>query len=381
MLAAILLLAVLTNSLTLSQFAQVSVGLLSGQLIAIFVDAGVNNELLRFAGTDEAESFEERLVGSSIVRLLVMVPVAGLIFIGASLFYGVTGGQVVALTALSAMLATLADSFLISLRALRRFRVELIQSFVQLALIGGLALVVFLPPSLVGGLLVALRVIGVLALFGTLATMSGLDVVRRMIGPKAIWEHYQRLRHYLLESVFSNVNVRLDSVFILALLGQQVFALYQPAARLYYSSLSLAGVVGGLAIPPAARETKWPAIRRLVGAFSTAGAVLSLLLFAVLLYGVGPVFGANFSPSTYVCIMLAVTLFLRFLGAGLGSYLTLRGQQKTRANVGAAILCFSSLAMVAVWAFGVPSLPLILVVLAIGQFLNIVLFSIVISRI
>jgi O-antigen/teichoic acid export membrane protein len=170
--------------------------------------------------------------------------------------------------------------------------------------------------------------------------------------------------------------VRLDSFLALTVIGPSSFALYQPSARLYYSALSLAGIVGGLSIPKAAAQPPMMAIRRLVISFGSVGSVLSLFLFLVLLFTVGPVFGEEFVPTFEVAYTLAVTLFLRFLGAGLGAFLTICGYQRERARVSVIVFAFSCIAVLCVYFIFYPTLLAILYVLLGGQVINIFLFLI-----
>lgn len=329
--ATIGMVAILARSLPLELFASLALGLLCGQVLAILIDGGVNNEILRFAGVESAAQHRERLDESTAVRLLMMPLPVAVVYGVTAVLDGAQSAQVMALAALAALLGALGESYFMSLRATGRYLDELSRTMLLAALMLGLPWLAQPWPTAAGLCVLLPRVISLVNLVDV-PRYSLLDALRRYATPVAVKRYYHRIRHYSLDSVISNLGMQLDALLITLLLGKQTYALYQPTSRLFMGSLSMAPIVAGLSVPHAARmESHARALRFLLVAFTGAGLAVAAALLPLLLWAVGPLFGPHFQLGMPVALLLSLIALVRFVAAGSGSYLTLRGRQQHRA--------------------------------------------------
>lgn len=334
--ASIGMVAILARALPFELFASLSLGLLCGQVLAILIDSGVNNEILRFAGVDTAAQHRERLDESAAVRLLMMpLPVAVVYGIVSALEIA-QSAQIVALSASAGLLGALGESYFMGLRATGRHRDEMSRTVLLAILTLSLPWLTYPWPAAAGLCVLLPRLFSLVSLIDV-PRRSLFDALCRHATPDAVKRYYHRIRHYSLDSVASNLGMQLDALLITLLLGSQVYALYQPTSRLLIGSLSMAPIVAGLSVPRAARMPHtMRALRYLLVVFTISGLVMAAALLPMLLWAVGPLFGPQFQLGAPVALLLSLIVLMRFVAAGSGSYLTLRGRQQHRAWVNVA---------------------------------------------
>jgi O-antigen/teichoic acid export membrane protein len=334
--ASIGMVAILARTLPMELFATLVLGLLCGQVLAILIDGGVNNEILRFAGVESAVQHRARLDESTAVRLLMMpLPVAVVYGVSAALD-NAQSAHVMALAALAGMLGALGESYFMSLRATGRYRDEISRTLLLAALMLSLPWLAYPWPA-AAGLCVLLPRVFSLANLVDAPRRSLFDALYRNAAPGAVMRYYHRIRHYSLDSIVSNLGMQLDALLITLLLGKQSYALYQPTSRLFMGSLSMAPIVAGLSVPRAARmESPAQAMRFLLAVFSGSGLAVAAALLPLLLWSVGPLFGPHFQLGAPVALLLTLITLVRFVAAGSGAYLTLRGRQQHRAWINVA---------------------------------------------
>lgn len=334
--ASIGMVAILARVLPLDLFASLALGLLCGQILAILIDGGVNNEILRFAGVDSALQHRERLDESTGVRLLMMPLPLAVVYGVVSALEGAQMAQIVTLAALAGLLGALGESYFMSMRATGRYRDELGRTVFLAAFMLSLPWLAQPWPAAAGLCVLLPRVFSLISLID-IPRRNLFDALCRNATPDAVKRYYHRIRHYSLDSIVSNLSVQLDALLITLLLGKQAYAIYQPTSRLFMGSLSMAPIVAGLSVPRAARIEQPPlALRYLLTAFIGSGIVVATVLLPILLWAVGPLFGPHFQLGAPVALLLSLIVLVRFIAAGSGSYLTLRGRQQHRAWINVA---------------------------------------------
>lgn len=334
--ASVGMVAILARAMPYDLFSSLVLGLLYGQVLAILIDGGVNNEILRFAGVDSAVQHRERLDESTAVRLLMMpLPVAGVYGVVYWL-EGVQSAQIMALAIFASLLGALAESYFMSLRATGRYREELYSTLLLVTLMLTLPWLAYKWPAVAGLIVLMPRIVSLGKLIGT-PRRSFYDALYRNATLGAVKCYYHRIRHYSLDSIVSNLSMQLDDLLILLLLGKHAYALYHPTSRLLKGSLSVTPIVAGLSVPRAARmEQPARALSFLRVVFTGSGLAVAAAMLPILLWGVGPLFGPHFQLGVPVALLLSLIILVRFIAAGSGSYLTLRGRQHHRAWINVA---------------------------------------------
>ncbi|UAL08907.1 hypothetical protein [Caulobacter segnis] len=362
--AAVGLISALTHALPFALFATVSTAMLYGQLIAILVDAGFNNELLRGSGGDTAAEHRDRLHAGTSVRIALLPGVVVVALIIGSVWKGLAGGQLLALTVGGMLLNTIIDTFFVSLRARRALKAEFLHSLFQIVLLGPIYLISVRSPWAAGAAIFATRVVSLVLLVGM---GSMLSIVTSGFSFDVIREHYIRLRYYLLDTVTSNMGVRADSIAISLFCGQFALAAFQPAARVYYSALALASVVAGVVIPVAGRPGYSHPARLLTVAFSAAGGAISVAFLLFMGVFAEFAFGEQYKVTATVYTIIALTLLVRYVAAGAGAYLTLMGGQKFRAMAGSWIFLVTTIILVILGVTGFATVERVLMLMTLSQ--------------
>lgn len=338
--------AIYTNALSFEKFTHLAIGLLCAQITCIFVDGGVNNEILRSARLESLTQNTKRLYESVAARVSISFAVA--IFLATYSLITTTLDNTILLVAsyLSGVLSSINETNLVNLKATDRFKDELISSTTQSILIISVACLVFISPQLAAISIVVPRIITTMLLLRGIGR-NNFKKIKNRISMNSVIGYYIRLKHYTLDSIFSNFGAQLDTILISVLMGKEAYAIYQPASKVLSSSLNLGGVIGALVIPKA---TTLVSDKRkklyLLGSFFAFGLAVAILFFIFCHYFMSILFGAIFSTNLNVEIILTLLIVVRFLAAGAGSYLTIKGQQKKRAlinsicAVGAVISAF-----------------------------------------
>lgn len=188
--------------------------------------------------------------------------------------------------------------------------------------------------------------------------------------------YYIRLKHYTLDSIFSNLGAQLDTILISVLMGKEAYAIYQPTSKVLSSSLNLGGVIGALVIPKATTLVSEKRKKRyLLGSFFAFGMAVAILFFLFCHYFLSLLFGAIFSASLNIEIMLTLLIIVRFLAAGAGSYLTIKGQQKKRALINLICAVGAVISTIICSSIYELSIEKILGVLLISQFVLMTLYA------
>lgn len=362
--AAIGLISALTHALPFELFATVSIAMLYGQLIAILVDAGFNNELLRGAGSDTVAEHRDRLHAGTSVRIALLPAVIVPALIIGSVWKGIAGGQLLALTVGGMLLNTIVDTFFVSLRARRALKAEFLHSLFQIILLGPIYIISVRSPWAAGAAIFFTRLVSVVLLVGVRNVIS---VVVSGFDFDVIKAHYVRLRYYLVDSIASNVGVRADSIAISLFCGQFALASFQPAARVYYSALALASVVAGVVVPVAGRPGYSHPARLLTVSFFAAGGAISIAYLLFMGVFAEFAFGENYKVTVTIYAIIALTLFVRYVAAGAGAYLTLMGAQKFRAMAGSWILLITLIVLIVLGVLRFATVERILMMISLSQ--------------
>jgi len=117
-------------------------------------------------------------------------------------------------------------------------------------------------------------------------------------------------------------------------LGREIYGTYQPISRLYNSALAMVGAVSSFIIPLAStfnsNRKKWLILKMIFTIFGLL-ACIGMLIFSE--YIISHFFGVGFIKESTTIRFLAAILFVRYMAAGSGSFLTLIGRQRIRAII------------------------------------------------
>ncbi|NBA98225.1 hypothetical protein [Pseudomonas sp. R5(2019)] len=338
-LSALLIIALFSKSLNLESFSYYALGLLVAQISSVFIDAGVNNEILRFARLEKDDISNLRLNQSTIVRLILNFA----IFLCCSIYLIRVDGTENKLIFISSFIAgaltSITESYLINMKSKGFFSKELSISFLQAIVAIGFAyssklsswatpLCIALP-RLMFFYFIAIRNNSI---FSSLTNFNISEIK----------QYYTKLKHYSIDSIFSNISTQIDNLLIPILFGKEAFALYQPLSKLLSSGLTFSGAIGAFAIPLA--STYKSNIKKLIflnSIFIGFGLAAGITFFSLSKIFISYFFGEMFVLDESIILLLSLTLAVRFFSAGSGSFLTLTGKQKTRATINSIITSIS----------------------------------------
>jgi O-antigen/teichoic acid export membrane protein len=344
------MIAIYTNALSFEKFTHLAIGLLCAQITCIFVDGGVNNEILRSARLESTAQNTKRLYESMAARLAVSTAIAICLVIYNLVTTTLDNTVILLASFFSGILSSINETNLVNLKATNRFKDELIKSTTQSVLIISVSCIVFISPTLAALSILSPRIFTTGILLRGVGK-NNLKKIRNRISSKSVFGYYTRLKHYTLDSIFSNLGAQLDAILISVLIGKEAFAIYQPTSKVLSSSLNLGGVIGALVIPKATTLHSDKNIKYyLLGSFFVFGLVVAALFFVFCNYFLSILFGSMYSPGLDIEIILTFMIIVRFLAAGAGSYLTIKGQQKKRAIIN-AICAVSSVIFTVMYSF------------------------------
>lgn len=369
------MIAIYTNALNFEKFTHLAMGLLCAQVTCIFVDGGVNNEILRSARLESVTQNTKRLYESVAARVSISFAVA-ILLTTYSLATTTLDNTILLVTSyLSGVLSSINETHLVNLKATDKFKDELIKSTTQSILIISVACLVFISPQLAALSIVVPRIITTMLLLRGIGR-NNFKKIKNRVSINSVIGYYIRLKHYTLDSIFSNLGAQLDTILISVLMGKEAYAIYQPTSKVLSSSLNLGGVIGALVIPKATTLVSEKRKKRyLLGSFFAFGMAVAILFFLFCHYFLSLLFGAIFSASLNIEIMLTLLIIVRFLAAGAGSYLTIKGQQKKRALINLICAVGAVISTIICSSIYELSIEKILGVLLISQFVLMTLYA------
>ncbi len=335
--SALLAIAIFSKTLSFDSFSYYVLGLFAAQIASIFIDAGINNEILRFARTENDKISNSRLARSTAIRLLL----SSAILLGC-VFYSLkienTLDKLILIASFSSgILTSLNESYLTNMKSKNLFTKELWLTFFQAVFIFFAAYASYISTWLAPACIFIPRAF----CFYLLAIKSNCIFTEiKNITPKKVIEHYVNLKHYSIDSIFSNVSTQIDNILIPILFGKTAFALYQPLAKLFSAGLTFSGSVGAFSIPLASTfERNFSKLIYLNGIFMVFGIAGSLAFYYLSGFFVKALFSDAFLIDQKTILLLSIILMFRFFCAGSGSYLTLIGKQRSRAMINATLTC------------------------------------------
>lgn len=325
-------LSIFSKSLSVESFSYLAAGLLLAQICSIFLDSGINNEIMRSARVEDPSISNARLEKSIVVRLFLTC----LIFIFCLFFTIIEElpplDTAIFLTAFSSgIIASICETLIINEKAKDNFKKEIKLITIQSILSICLPLLTYYNQWLAIPALLFPRIVTYL-----LATTKKQNKIflKNSITIEKIKSYYTDLKHYSIDSIFSNLNTQADTILIAAILGKEVYALYQPISKMYLSTLGFAGAIGSYFIPLATtHDDDYKKLKILTLSFGFFSLASGLLFYILTQEIVKLFFSEEFIPTSETTLLIAAIISLKYLCAGFGSFLTIIGRQKQRATV------------------------------------------------
>ncbi len=340
MITGLLFLAILSHAITNAEYSIIVTSLFFAQLLSVFVDGGINNEVLSLTKEtlDNDTDEYQKLSMNGAVRLVVHLFFSFILSIYFILVDGWNAGWIFFLGYISGVLSSILETYSIKLKTEYKYIEDFVLNLFCSMFILLSSFFVYMFPQFLVLYLVFFRLIP-LAIY-----RKPLHVFKmiKMIDYKMIKNNYIERKHYSIDSIATSINLQLDSFFLLLLFGREIYAYYQPLNRLYNSCIGLSSAVVSFAIPYAHLLTsKVKKVCFLVFSFSLSAIIISLLYCSFSRDVVMTFFGDKFSMDEKYIILFSVLIFVRYLCASFGSYLMISGEQKKRAliNLTITILC------------------------------------------
>lgn len=329
MLAAILFLAVLSRALPSSDYAVFITSVFVSQLSAILVDGGINNELLSVKNSVSKE-FDDRIALTNAIRFILYISISFILSIYYVFHDGLYFGYVSICGFMSSALLLLIETSSVRLKMEYKFQYELkLTAFISLISVV-MGCICFISPLLISVAVFIPRLIGMALFRDPIRLFKFLGFV----SSKSIVNSFTRLRFFAIDSVASNLNLQLDSIFLLFLFGDDGYALFQPLNKIYQAGIGMSSAVSTYAIPKVhslyKNKDKLYVLLKIFSFFAVLSSLIYLFLSARV---VTFLFGSSFSVDQNVIICISFLILLRYVCAAFGSFLMLNNMQKYRAKV------------------------------------------------
>lgn len=330
MLSSLLVVAIYSHALSVSDYAVLITGLFFAQLASIFIDGGINNELLASGSNECGQTIDERMALTSAIRFCLYTITAMFFSFYYILADGLYMGAIFFCGFMSSALGLITETYSIRLKTQFYFKIELILTVIVCLLVVVFSLLSLMSPFLLFVSLLLPRCISLFVYKEPVKLFASIGKV----GYKSILNSFGRLKYFSIDSITSNFNMQLDSIFVLLLLGRDVYAIYQPLNKMYQSCIGLSSAISSYVIPKVSllQENK----QRLVVLFKYYFAfsfVVVLSYYFLSCHVVTILFGAGFSTDISVIFALSLLMFVRYLAAAFGAFLMLNSRQKSRARI------------------------------------------------
>ena len=326
--------AIYSHSLSMTVFSFFALGIFVAQIVCVFIDAGVNVEIMRFSRQEDDLASFQRLADSTTVRLILGF-VSVVLVSSFYVFQGEQTGNIIMLASAmcSGIMSSICETYLINIKAKNKFRAEFYIVLVQAIILFGFSLTSFWGPvsAVISVLMPRFIILYWLSLY-----KSKYFKYCRAVTLSLVLDYFVKLKYYSVDSIFSNLSAQLDNCLVTILLGRETYGLYQPVSRLNNAAQGLSGAIGAFVIPLASTYTlarkKWLTLNLV---FSLFGFVCSAGMFFCSGFIIQNFFGKGFISDGNVIFLLSGIMLIRYVAAGSGSFLTLIGQQKQRASINA----------------------------------------------
>ena len=323
--------AIYSHSLDIQTFSYFVLGLFIAQITCVFIDSGINVEILRFSRLEDDKISYARLASSTSVRLTIGVSVVIVSFIIGVFIGELNQALVLSSSLLSGIFSSIIETYLISIKTKNKFKLEVVVVVMQAILLFLLSMISFLGEGFV---LISILLPRIITLSWLMFRVGNFLEYRKSINLSTIYSYFSRLKYYSIDSIFSNLNILLDNSIIILVLGREIYGTYQPISRLYNSALAMVGAVSSFIIPLAStfnsNRKKWLILKMIFTIFGLL-ACIGMLIFSE--YIISHFFGVGFIKESTTIRFLAAILFVRYMAAGSGSFLTLIGRQRIRAII------------------------------------------------
>ncbi|EFZ8623352.1 hypothetical protein AT343_000103 [Shigella dysenteriae] len=340
MITGLLFLAILSHSINNAEYSIIVTSIFFAQLLSVFVDGGINNEVLSLTNKSLDNDIDgyQKLSMNGAVRLVVHLFFSFVLSTYFMFADGWSAGGVFFWGYISGVLTSILETYSIKLKTEYKYIEDFILNIFCSLFVILSSFFIYIFPQCLMLYLVFFRLIP-LAIY-----RKPLQVFKmiREIDYKLIRDNYIARKHYSIDSIATNINLQLDSFFLLLLFGRDMYAYYQPLNRLYNSCIGLSAAVVSFAIPYAHLLTsRIKKIYFLVFLFSSSAIIISLSYYFFSRDVVMVFFGEKFSMERQYIFLFSLLIFMRYLCASFGSYLMINGEQKKRAliNLTITILC------------------------------------------
>lgn len=321
--------AIYSHTTTVDLFSYIALGLLSSQIVCIFIDAGVNMEIMRFSRVEKNEISIERLIKSTLVRCSLGLVFTFLLMV-VCYFRDATLIQIAFFGAaiLSGVLSSISESYYINMKAKNKFFEEIKLVFIQTIL-----LVVFSSISYFGSFATIVGLVFPrILLFYYVAIRKTMILSRiKELSFSIYYDYFYTLKYYSLDSILSSVNFQMDNMLVVSIFGRETYGLYQPLSKLNNSAINFVGAIASYVLPLASEKSdeksKWLLLQL---SFSIFGILCGGGFYAFSPYVIEYFFNPIFMHDMQLVTLLSLIIIVRCICAGSGAYLTLSGFQKFR---------------------------------------------------
>jgi O-antigen/teichoic acid export membrane protein len=369
-------LAIFARTIDISDFASLALGLLAAQIACVFLDGGVNTEILKSARLESDESSNKRLNDSASIR--IVLGCTALCFLAAYQYWmhGSESARFFAAAFAAGVCGAITESYLTNLKAKDKFKEEFFATVAQSGLVLIFSLGTFVSPLATPVLLLLPRILS-LAILMSASGYKATSIL--LLKPKKIVGYYFQLKHYSVDAIFSNINGQLDGLLVVSILGKTAYALYQPISRLYGTTLSFGAIIAAIAIPKSTLMSTDRRLGYLNSTFLVFGSLLALGFGFFLQYAVAFLFGEKFRPHFAITLILMALIIFRFGAAGSGSFLMVLGHQRQRALINAAVTVISIILAIFIGS-DLVNIFLILMAAQVALFLTYLILAVKCSR-
>lgn len=324
------ILSIFYSLLSGSQLANYATGLLVGQILCIFIDSGINSEVLKNANLDDAEENKLRIAESIFIRggvctgiFFIIYPLS-VILLKENIWFFIFSVYSVFFTSIS-------ETYYIGLKSGGEYKKEFHYVAIQAGLVIFISLLgfineEFIVPSIILSRLLVFIIIG----------CCFFDKIKYFYNKKIthnIFNYYSRLKFYSFDAIVTNLSLQLDSLAIAFIFGKSVYVDFQPINRVYLATINLASAISGYAIPFVSKiKDNNKKTRALNIMFISFGFVSSFCFFIITPFFLQLAFPNVGLTSSKFIFLYSFLILSRYITASFGSSLMLLGCQKYRAN-------------------------------------------------
>lgn len=319
-------LVILARWLSLESYSSYIAAFTVATFVVLFVDCGVNNYLLCEGGKFSAAQRNDFLASIFVLRAFLYLCISVVLY--------VCFGEEGAVASLYLFSGALLETYYTGLKVDQRYRKEFLDVAIGYLMVLLAAVIISFSVNLLFVLVIP-RIALLSHVFGVYRESKSM--LRIDIAISNVF----KLRNYGLDGFFSGISGNIDSYLVALLFGKEALAIYQQASRFYLAFMSMAMGVAGVALPLAQRlEDTGKKLFVIFSMFSLCGLALSIVYCICVPFLAPHLFGFEEILDSRVYYLLGGVILLRYVAAGFGAWLSMRGDQGLRVVINFIMLVF-----------------------------------------